>query len=217
MFGDPENLTYLCKSGQSPAAHRRAHVGKTPRDRARRLHCSSSRLRSHSPQPLLVRMRDIRTVSNGTRPRCRSCRQDCQDDRHRHQPYATPPATKRGQTTTPPLNTRKGPVQHEQGPPHKNYCGSHLLSHNHQVAVPSARMGLATGIGTVNRAFPHHYHHRKTNRPPHPTHQSGGSSPRTAQRTRTPQTMQPPHTKGGLATNEHTTHSRTHQPKKVNE
>ena len=23
-------------------------------------------------------------------------------------------------------------------------------------------MGLATGIGTVNRAFPHHYHHRKT-------------------------------------------------------
>ena len=94
-----------------------------------------------------------------------------------------------------PMNTRKGPVQHEQGPPHKNYCGSHLLSHNHQVAVPSARMGLATGIGTVNRAFPHHYHHRKTNRPPHPTHQSGGSSPRTAQRTRTPQTMQPPHTK----------------------
>lgn len=51
-------------------------------------------------------------------------------------------------------------------PPSTNYCGSHLLSHNHQVAVPSARMGLATGIGTVNRAFPHHYHHRKTNKPP---------------------------------------------------
>src|SRR5699024_3700658 len=67
-----------------------------------------------------------------------------------------------------PMNTRKGPVHHEQGPPHKNKCGSHLLSHNHQVAVPSARMCLATGIGTVNRAFPHHYHHRKTNRPPHP-------------------------------------------------
>src|SRR5699024_10757360 len=48
----------------------------------------------------------------------------------------------------------------------------------------------------------------------HPRHQSGRSSPRTAQRTRTPQTMQPPHTKGGLATNEHTTHSRTHQPKR---
>src|SRR5699024_6550316 len=116
-----------------------------------------------------------------------------------------------------PMNTSKGPVHHEQGPPHKNYCGSHLLSHNHQVAVPSARTGLATGIGTVNRAFPHHYHHRKTNRPPHPHHQqkkgvTGGSSPRTAQRTRTPQTMQPPHTQGGLATNEHTTHSRTHQP-----
>src|SRR5690625_5019367 len=138
-------------------------------------------------------------------------------------PPALPrPRHKRGQAPPPmnkkaPINTRKGPVLHEQGPPHKNYCGSHLLSHNHQVAVPSARMGLATGIGTVNRAFPHHYHHRKTNRPPHPTHQSGGSSPRTAQRTRTPQTMQPPHTKGGLATNEHTTHSRTHQPKKVNE
>ncbi|GAA1645542.1 hypothetical protein GCM10009700_34990 [Brevibacterium sanguinis] len=28
-------------------------------------------------------------------------------------------------------------------------------------------MGLATGIGTVNRAFPHHYHHRKTNDHPH--------------------------------------------------
>src|SRR5699024_12246989 len=91
-------------------------------------------------------------------------------------------------TNTAPRTTRTGPVHHEQGPPHKNYCGSHLLSHNHHVAVPSARMGLATGIGTVNRAFPHHYHHRKTNRPPHPTHQSGGSSPRTAQRTRTPQT-----------------------------
>src|SRR5699024_3169041 len=78
------------------------------------------------------------------------------------------PLKQKGQTTTPPMNTRKGPVHHEQGPPHKNYCGSHLLSHNHQVAVPSARMGLATGIGTVNRAFPHHYHHRKTNRPPHP-------------------------------------------------
>src|SRR5699024_5467660 len=88
--------------------------------------------------------------------------------RHQHLPYTYPPTTKRGQTTTPPMNTRKGPVQHEQGPPHKNYCGSHLLSHNHQVAVPSARMGLATGIGTVNRAFPHHYHHRKTYRPPHP-------------------------------------------------
>src|SRR5699024_361339 len=102
--------------------------------------------------------------------------------------------------------------------PTKNYCGSHLLSHNHQVAVPSARMGLATGIGTVNRAFPHHYHHRKTNRPPHPTHQSGGSSPRTAQRTRTPQTMQPPHTKGVLPpTSTPHTLTRTHQPKKVNE
>src|SRR5699024_7605516 len=73
-------------------------------------------------------------------------------------PPALPrPQRKGGQTTTPPINkkapmnTRKGPVQHEQGPPHKNYCGSHLLSHNHQVAVPSARMGLATGIGTVNR------------------------------------------------------------------
>src|SRR5699024_2654874 len=90
---------------------------------------------------------------------------------------------------------KKGPRPPRTGPSPKNKCGSHLLSHNHQVAVPSARMGLATGIGTVNRAFPHHYHHRKTNRPPHPTHQSGGSSPRTAQRTRTPQTMQPPHTK----------------------
>jgi hypothetical protein len=29
-------------------------------------------------------------------------------------------------------------------------------------------MGLATGIGTVNRAFPHHYHHRKTNQTTHP-------------------------------------------------
>src|SRR5699024_7033310 len=166
-------------------------------------------------------MRDIRSVSNGTRPRCRSCRQDCQDDRHRHQPYATPPTTKRGQTTTPPMNkkapmnTRKGPVQHEQGPPHKNYCGSHLLSHNHQVAVPSARMGLATGIGTVNRAFPHHYHHRKTNRPPHPHPQqesglTGGSSPTTAQRTRTPPTLHPTHTRGVPLPPPRTPHTHAH-------
>src|SRR5699024_4817271 len=62
----------------------------------------------------------------------------------------------------------RAPSNTNRALPTKNYCGSHLLSHNHQVAVPSARMGLATGIGTVNRAFPHHYHHRKTNRPPHP-------------------------------------------------
>ena len=84
-------------------------------------------------------------------------------------------------------------------PPSKNYCGSHLLSHNHQVAVPSARMGLATGIGTVNRAFPHHYHHRKTNKPPpqkpHTESFSGGSGPRTAQRTRTPNNATCPPTK----------------------
>ena len=110
------------------------------------------------------------------------------------------------------VNSRKAPPNKSwMRPPSTNYCGSHLLSHNHQVAVPSARMGLATGIGTVNRAFPHHYHHRKTNRPPHPTHQSGGSSPRTAQRTRTPQTMQPPHTKGVLPPTS-TPHTLTHTP-----
>ena len=65
------------------------------------------------------------------------------------------------------VNSRKAPPNKSwMRPPSTNYCGSHLLSHNHQVAVPSARMGLATGIGTVNRAFPHHYHHRKTNKPP---------------------------------------------------
>src|SRR5699024_7362515 len=85
------------------------------------------------------------------------------------------------------------PSNTNRAPPTKNKCGSHLLSHNHQVAVPSARMGLATGIGTVNRAFPHHYHHRKTNKPPHPTQQSGGSGPRTAQRTRTPKNMHATH------------------------
>ena len=77
-----------------------------------------------------------------------------------------------------------------------NYCGSHLLSHNHQVAVPSARMGLATGIGTVNRAFPHHYHHRKTNKPHTPKNHLGGSGPRTAQRTRTPNMQHAHPTKG---------------------
>ena len=46
-------------------------------------------------------------------------------------------------------------------------------------------MGLATGIGTVNRAFPHHYHHRKTIRQPPHTNVCG-SGPRTVQRTRTP-------------------------------
>src|SRR5699024_3212683 len=34
------------------------------------------------------------------------------------------------------------------------------------------------GIGTVNRAFPHHYHHRKTNRPPHPHPQQKKRGPR---------------------------------------
>src|SRR5699024_5550578 len=116
------------------------------------------------------------------------------------------------------LAYKKGTRPTRTGPSPENKCGSHLLSHNPQVAVPSARMGLATGIGTVNRAFPHHYHHRKTNRPPHPTPQSGGSSPRTAQRTRTPQTMQPPHTRGVLPpTSPPHTLTRTHQPKKVNE
>jgi hypothetical protein len=100
-------------------------------------------------------------------------------------------------------------------PPHKNYCGSHLLSHNHQVAVPSARMGLATGIGTVNRAFPHHYHHRKTNQTTTTRQQrANGSGPRTAQRTRTPQCKQPttPHQGAAHATNEHTKKTLTHTP-----
>src|SRR5699024_9799307 len=73
-------------------------------------------------------------------------------------------------------------------------------------------MGLATGIGTVNRAFPHHYHHRKTNQtttpntPHNKAEPSGGSGPRTAQRTRTPQCKQPttPHQGAAHATNEHT-------------
>src|SRR5699024_10443013 len=93
------------------------------------------------------------------------------------------------------------------------YCGGHLLSHNHQVAVPSARMGLATGIGTVNRAFPHHYHHRKTNQTTTTRQQrANGSSPRTAQRTRTPQCKQPttPHQGAAHATNEHTQKSHAH-------
>src|SRR5699024_4662413 len=67
-----------------------------------------------------------------------------------------PPAHKKGGGPC-PTEVRQEP------PPHRNYCGSHLLSHNHQVAVPSARMGLATRIGTVSRACPHHYHHRNTN------------------------------------------------------
>lgn len=77
-------------------------------------------------------------------------------------------------TRTIAMNAKKwwrGEQSQKDRTPHhhfKKYCGSHLLSHNHQVAVPSARMGLATGIGTVNRAFPHHYHHRKTNKPPPP-------------------------------------------------
>src|SRR5699024_4984929 len=135
-----------------------------------------------------------------------------------HQPATTPPTHKKGGGPC-PTEVRQEP------PPHKNYCGSHLLSHNHQVAVPSARMGLATGIGTVNRAFPHHYHHRKTNQtttpntPHNKAEPSGGSGPRTAQRTRTPQCKQPttPHQGAAHATNEHTKLSRTHQPTRVNE
>src|SRR5699024_3970235 len=39
---------------------------------------------------------------------------------------------------------------------------------------------------------------------------TGGSSPRTAQRTRTPQTMQPPHTKGVLLPPTSTPHTHAH-------
>src|SRR5699024_11604138 len=52
----------------------------------------------------------------------------------------------------------------------------------------------------------------KPTRPPHPTQQSGGSGPRTAQRTRTPQCKQPttPHQGADHATNEHTQKSHAH-------
>ena len=122
------------------------------------------------------------------------------------------------------VNSRKAPPNKSwMRPPSKNYCGSHLLSHNHQVAVPSARMGLATGIGTVNRAFPHHYHHRKTNKPPPQPHNtaepSGGSGPRTAQRTRTPTcntTATPQKTRGQqhLPSPQTKTHAHTNPTKK---
>ena len=42
------------------------------------------------------------------------------------------------------------------------YCGSHLLSHTHQDAVPSTPQGLAHQVRKGYWAFPPSYHHRKT-------------------------------------------------------
>ena len=53
------------------------------------------------------------------------------------------------------------------------YCGSHLLSHTHQDAVPSTPQGLAHQVRKGYWAFPPSYHHRKTTKQ-QPTPQKRG-------------------------------------------
>ena len=69
----------------------------------------------------------------------------------------------------PPLNTKSmgESSPHRKPPPiltskQNYYCGSHLLSHTHQDAVPSTPQGLAHQVRKGYWAFPPSYHHRKT-------------------------------------------------------
>ena len=77
---------------------------------------------------------------------------------------------------------------HPYLPLHKNfYCGSHLLSHTHQDAVPSTPQGLAHQVRKGYWAFPPSYHHRKTTKQ-QPTPQKNGAQAccfKTIQRTQT--------------------------------
>ena len=59
------------------------------------------------------------------------------------------------QTHPPPVGAQKkrGPP-HQGTPTHKKYCGSHLLSHTHQDAVPSTPQGLATRFEKETERFP---------------------------------------------------------------
>ena len=57
--------------------------------------------------------------------------------------------------TTPPLGGTKKEGPHTKGTPtHKKNCGSHLLSHTHQDAVPSTPQGLATRFEKETERFP---------------------------------------------------------------
>ena len=65
----------------------------------------------------------------------------------------TPPHTQHTHTKTTPWGTKKeGP--HQGTPTHKKNCGSHLLSHTHQDAVPSTPQGLATRFEKETERFP---------------------------------------------------------------
>ena len=68
-----------------------------------------------------------------------------------------PPHTQHNPNTPslPPFRAQKkrGPP-HQGTPTHKKYCGSHLLSHTHQDAVPSTPQGLATRFEKETERFP---------------------------------------------------------------
>ena len=96
----------------------------------------------------------------------------------------------------PPLNTKSMSESspHRKPPPiltskQNYYCGSHLLSHTHQDAVPSTPQGLAHQVRKGYWAFPPSYHHRKTTKQ-QPTPQKRGPACcfKTIQRTQTPPT-----------------------------
>ena len=57
-------------------------------------------------------------------------------------------------THAPPLGGTKKEGPHQGTPTHKKNCGSHLLSHTHQDAVPSTPQGLATRFEKETERFP---------------------------------------------------------------
>lgn len=66
----------------------------------------------------------------------------------------TPPLKPKPHTPTPLGGTKKEGPPHQGTPTHKKYCGSHLLSHTHQDAVPSTPQGLATRFEKETERFP---------------------------------------------------------------
>ena len=88
--------------------------------------------------------------------------------------------------TTPPWGHKKRRPPTKGTPTHKKNCGSHLLSHTHQDAVPSTPQGLAHQVRKGYWAFPPSYHHRKTTKQ-QPTPQKRGPACcfKTIQRTQT--------------------------------
>ena len=78
----------------------------------------------------------------------------CVDPKHPHA-RSTPSLKPKPHTPTPPLGGTKKERAPTLGDPHsQKNCGSHLLSHTHQDAVPSTPQGLATRFEKETERFP---------------------------------------------------------------